>query len=164
VGSSNSNLASWVSNREIDVTIHDTTFATEMEAMYERDLENATEVVLEAGRVRRAKRRTRNKSLRRWHPQPGSAGRFIAGAVGFGSAVSATIARHRLLGAAESRIMGPAGAALLVFALIAFFAPSMIAYPLGFAAAWFAVSLLARAWRQYEAAQTQRKTGKAPKT
>ena len=55
VGSSNSNLASWTSNRELDVTIQDADFAAAMAAMYERDLENATEIVLDAGRMRAAK-------------------------------------------------------------------------------------------------------------
>jgi cardiolipin synthase len=164
VGSSNSNLASWVTNRELDVTIHDTAFAAEMEAMFERDLENSTEVVLEEGRVRPIKRRARSRGPRRWHPRPGSAGRFLAGAVGFGSAVGATIARHRLLGAAESRIMAPAGLVLLAFALIAFFSPSAIAYPIGAVAAWIAVVLLTRAWRVYETARAEQNAKQDSKT
>jgi cardiolipin synthase len=132
--------------------------------MFERDLENSTEVVLEAGRVRPIKRRARTTRPRRWKPQPGSAGRLLAGAVGFGSAVGATIARHRLLGAAESRIMAPAGLVLLVLALIAFASPSIIAYPIGIVAAWIAVTLLVRAWRRYEMAEAERKTKQDQKT
>jgi cardiolipin synthase len=163
VGSSNSNFASWVTNRELDVTIHDTAFAAEMENMFERDLEHSTEVVLDAGRVRPIKRRMRSSRSRRWYPRPGSAGRLLAGAVGVGSAVGASIARHRLLGAAESRIMAPAGLVLLTLALFAFFAPSIIAYPIGLIAAWIAVTLLMRAWRFYETAKAEQQA-KGPKT
>src|SRR6185437_15608652 len=56
IGSSNSNLASWTSNRELDVTIQDSDFAGRMMAMFEEDLENATEIVIKAGKVRRPKR------------------------------------------------------------------------------------------------------------
>ncbi len=50
IGSSNSNLASWVSNRELDVTIKDAGLAAEMEAMFEEDMRNSTEVVLSVSR------------------------------------------------------------------------------------------------------------------
>ncbi len=52
VGSSNSNLSSWIANRELDVTIQDADFAKQMETMFERDLENAIEIVLDSGRLR----------------------------------------------------------------------------------------------------------------
>lgn len=46
VGSSNLNIASWLNNREIDVAVEDEGFAGQLAAQYERDLENATEIVL----------------------------------------------------------------------------------------------------------------------
>ena len=46
VGSTNLNLASWLTNYELDVAIEDERIAADMAAMYERDLENATEIVL----------------------------------------------------------------------------------------------------------------------
>ena len=46
VGSTNLNVASWIGNRELDVVVEDDGFAGEMEALYLRDLKNATEVVL----------------------------------------------------------------------------------------------------------------------
>jgi cardiolipin synthase len=97
----------------------------------------------------------RTKRPRPWYPRPGSAGRLLAGAVGVSSAVGASIARHRLLGSAESRIMGPAGAILLVLALFAFFAPSVIAYPIGVIAVWVAITLLMRARRLYESTKAE---------
>src|SRR5918996_1404159 len=55
VGSTNLNIVSWFGNFELDVVIEDVPFAREMEEMYLRDLENATEIVLDARhKVRRA--------------------------------------------------------------------------------------------------------------
>jgi len=52
VGSSNLNITSWFGNWELDVAIEDRKFGAEMQAMYERDLENATEVVLNRSSAR----------------------------------------------------------------------------------------------------------------
>jgi cardiolipin synthase A/B len=46
VGSSNLNVASWIGNYELDAVIENEPFAQAMEAMYENDLLNSTEVVL----------------------------------------------------------------------------------------------------------------------
>src|SRR5207302_6582462 len=46
VGSTNLNIASWMGNWELDVAVEDSRFASEMESIYERDLGNATELVL----------------------------------------------------------------------------------------------------------------------
>jgi cardiolipin synthase A/B len=48
VGSTNLNIASWLGNCEMDAVVEDETFARQMEEMYLQDLENATEVVLDA--------------------------------------------------------------------------------------------------------------------
>lgn len=144
VGSSNSNLASWITNRELDVTIHDVGLAREMEAMYERDLENATEVVLYSGRIRPTNPPGSN-GMRYRDRQPGSAGRLLAGAVGFGSAVGATLARHRVVSPSESRIIAIAGLLLLLLALAALLMPRFVSYPIGILAAWIAIPLLIRA-------------------
>ena len=50
VGSSNLNLASWIGNCELDIAIEDEVFARCMEAQYETDLGNATEIVLKLPR------------------------------------------------------------------------------------------------------------------
>ena len=50
MGSSNLNIQSWLGNREIDVAIEDVDFASKLAAQYERDLENATEIVLAPSR------------------------------------------------------------------------------------------------------------------
>ena len=104
VGSSNSNLASWTSNRELDITIHDRDFARQMEEMYLQDLENATEIVLKANRVRST------VPARDIAPDDKNArrGRFLAGAVGMGSSVGATLTRRRALGPARPASWPPA--------------------------------------------------------
>ena len=55
VGSTNLNLASWMSNYELDVAIEDAAFSEQMATQYEADLEHSTEIVLtRRNRVRRA--------------------------------------------------------------------------------------------------------------
>ncbi len=146
VGSSNSNLASWITNRELDVTIYDVRLAQEMEAMYEQDLENATEVLLRSGRIRPTGPRE-SPGMRYRGRRPGSAGRLLAGAVGFGSVVGATITRHRVVGPSESRIIAIAGLLLLALTTVALLIPPVIAYPVGILAAWIGITLLGRARR-----------------
>ncbi|MBC7799992.1 MAG: cardiolipin synthase B, partial [Gemmatimonadaceae bacterium] len=83
IGSSNLNLASWLGNWELDVAIEDAGFAAQMEAMFEADLEGATEIVLDLGRIQVSAPRSPRRR--------GSPGRIAAGAVGLGSAVTAAI-------------------------------------------------------------------------
>jgi cardiolipin synthase len=150
IGSSNSNLASWVSNRELDVTIQDAALAAQMEAMFEADMQNSTEVVLTPGRSgldtpmvsgpKRGARRFR---------RPGriSAGRFVSGAIGFGSTLGASFTQHRGLGPAESLVLSGGGGILLLLGLLALFMPRLIAWPLAVIALWIAAGLLIRAWK-----------------
>ena len=140
IGSSNLNLASWLGNWELDVAIEDAGFAAEMEAMFEADLRNATEIVLELGRCRAAL--PQRRQARR-----GSPGRLAAGAVGLGSAVGAAITNHRALGPAEARVMAAGAGLLLALAVLAVLVPLLLTVPLAVVAAWVAVTLLVRAWR-----------------
>jgi len=143
VGSSNSNLASWMTNRELDVVVHDAALASQMEAMFERDLGTSTEIVLRSGRVHAAIP-SRGRSERF-----GRASRALAGAIGFGSAMGATLSRHRALDSSEARAIGLGGFALLVLAFLAIVVPRVIAYPLAVLAIWLAGALLVRAWSLY---------------
>jgi cardiolipin synthase len=144
VGSSNSNLASWTSNRELDVTIHDVEFATAMTEMYEQDLENSTEIVLTGGKVHRAGRRDKTSRTRGRHA---NRSRLAAGAAGLGATVGAALTRHRALGSAEAGLLAAGGLFVIALGLIGAFFPRFIAYPLAFVAAWVGLTLLARAWR-----------------
>ena len=61
VGSSNSNLASWIANRELDLAVEDEGFARQMEAMFEQDLLSSTEIVLEFRPCSRIRARRRGQ-------------------------------------------------------------------------------------------------------
>ncbi len=145
VGSSNLNLASWLGNWELDVTIEDEGFAAQMQSMYLDDLKNCTEIVLEGNALRTtpAPQRPQARPARR----RGSAGRVAAGAVGLGNAVAAAVTEHRTLGPAEARVMAAAGTVLLGFAIVTALFPHVITIPIALIAAWVAVILLARARR-----------------
>lgn len=141
VGSTNLNLQSWFGNWELDVAVEDDAFAQAMEQMYLGDLERATEITLTSrSRVVRPADAPRRRVTR-----PGSAGRAAAGAVSIGSAVGAAVTGRRVLGPAEARIMGGAGVALLVLALLGLVWPRLIAVPVSLIATWLALGLLIRA-------------------
>ena len=146
IGSSNSNLASWVSNRELDVTIKDDGLARRMQEMFERDMENATEVVLRAHGSRNVLETKGEQRNFQRHAKT-SSGRFLSSAIGLGSTLSASLTQHRMLGAADSMVMAGGGGGLVALALIAVFLPRLLAWPLAFAAIWFAVGFLAQAFR-----------------
>jgi cardiolipin synthase len=141
VGSTNLNLASWIGNWELDVVVEDDGFAQAMHTMFLEDLRSATEV------VQRSSRRAARVASERRHAARGSAGRMAAGAIGIGSAIGAAVTNHRLLGPAEARILGIAGAALVLLAVLAALWPRLIAVPLAALSAWVAAALLIRAWR-----------------
>jgi cardiolipin synthase len=142
VGSTNLNLASWIGNRELDVLVEHEPFARDMEAMFEDDLANATEVVLDLRKRLRAPGRPRRRRPRR--ATAGSGGRVMSGAARIGSTVSAAITNRRVLEAVESHIALTSGALLAVLAAVAVRYPRGIAYPVALLAAWFAVALLYR--------------------
>jgi cardiolipin synthase len=151
VGSTNLNVASWMGNWELDVTIEDKSFARQMEEMYCRDLENATEIVIsERKRVRPlgppatkdGKRRPRQRASRK-----GSATRAAAGVIGVGSTVGAAITNRRVLGPAEARVMALAAGALLALSVVAVKWPRGITYPLAFIGTWVALALFIRAYK-----------------
>jgi cardiolipin synthase len=142
IGSTNLNLSSWLGNYELDVAVEDLRFARAMEEMYEEDLANATEIVLDA---RRRVCPTGGYAHRRRSPAGGSAARTAAGALRIGNAVGAAIADRRALGPAEAGVMTGAGLGLLGLALIGILWPLAIALPLALLAGWAAGSLLLRA-------------------
>jgi cardiolipin synthase len=151
VGSTNLNVASWMGNWELDVTIEHEGFAQQMQEMYCRDLENATEIVIsERKRVRPlgppaakdGKHRPRQRASRK-----GSATRAAAGVIGVGSTVGAAITNRRVLGPAEARVMALAAGALLALSAVAVKWPRGITYPLAFVGTWVSLALFIRAYK-----------------
>jgi cardiolipin synthase A/B len=148
VGSSNLNLASWLNNREIDVAVEDTGFATQLADQYERDLANATEIVLAPRRYRRGERVRRSEAR---PPQPrhvgGSSSRAAAGALRIANSMGAALTERRVLGDTETGTLAGAALLLAILAFVAIMWPAIIGWPLGAMAAWFAINTGIRAWQ-----------------
>jgi cardiolipin synthase len=151
VGSTNLNLASWVGNWELDVAVEDKAFAEEMEAMFLEDLKHSTEIVLSERKRVRATNHPEPPRRRRYQKyKRGSAGRAAIGALGIGSAVTAAITNHRILGPAEARVMVAASCVLAVLSVVAVLWPRVVTIPLAVLGVWIAVALLIRAYRLHK--------------
>jgi len=149
VGSSNLNIASWLNNREIDVAVEDADFAQLLAEQYERDLGNATEIVL-APRRRRAGegvRRSEPRPRRRPGDRAGSSSRAAAGALRLANSVSAALSNRRVLGDTETGPLLVGTLALTTLAIVGILWPAAIGWPVGLFAAWFALNLGIRTWR-----------------
>jgi len=146
VGSTNLNIASWLSNWELDVVAEDEGFAAEMQAMYLDDLSHATENCPEqqaASPAHCARRmRTRPRGAVR-----GSANWAAKGVLRMGKVVGAAVTRSRLLGPAEASLMLSGGLTLLGIVVVAIIFPRVVAGVLAIVAAWIALTLLVQAWR-----------------
>ena len=148
VGSTNLNIASWFGNCELDAVVEDQRFAQEVECMYLRDLDNATEIVLDTKQRVRAPHATRAERRARLARGGGrSAGRAAAGAVRIGNALGAAFTARRVLGPVEARIMVAAGFALLTGAVAIAVFPRLLMYPLALLLLWIATTLLYRGYR-----------------
>jgi cardiolipin synthase len=144
-----------------------------MEAQYEIDLANATEIVL---KLPRRQRRTNvgvpapesdaaaeafdsssrasgppprpsapPENPRRGPPYPrargGSSGRAAAGAMRIANSVGAAIANRRVLGRSETSLLVIGGVVLVACAIVGFFWPRVVAWPLAALALWVGASL-----------------------
>ena len=143
VGSTNLNLSSWLGNCELDAVIEDESFAREMEAMYEEDLSNATEIVLTAKRKVRAPQQPRRPRGR----GTGSASRAAAGALRVGNAIGAAFSNRRTIEPVEARLMTTAGLMLLLVAGLFAFFPRALAYPAAVFLGWISLALLYRGYK-----------------
>lgn len=153
IGSTNLNIASWLTNWELDVTIKDADFARTMADTYLADLANATEIVLDS----RKSMHTAAPTQRRTGIRPGSASRLAAGAVSLGNAAGAAMTAGRSLASTEAKGIAQIGAVLLVLAAVAVIFPRLLAIPFAVVLTWMGVSLLARAWRLRRTKQGQKR-------
>jgi cardiolipin synthase len=149
VGSTNLNLASWLTNYEMDVAIEDRPFAERMAAQFEMDLQSATEIVLTSrNRVRPAQDETPQPGDARQpakRSMSGSANRAAAGAVSVGSALGAALTNRRTLGPAEAGLLFLVSAITISIGVIAAFWPRFLAWPLAFVCAWLGAAWAAKA-------------------
>jgi len=126
------------------VVVEDEGFGRAMEAMYVQDLGNATEILLE--RRRRVRRVDASRAPRR-RGAGGSATRAAAGALRIGNAIGSALTSRHVTGPAERRLLLGGGSIFAVVAVVAFFWPLLLAWPLGAVSLWLAVALLLRASR-----------------
>ena len=139
VGSTNLNLASWMSNYELDVAIEDAAFAELMATQYETDLKHTTEIVLTPrNRVRRASQPVSDQAgqPRSRRAASGSAGRAAAGAFSVGSALGAALTDRRILGPAEAGLLFFVAAIAGFIGIVGALWPRLLAWPLAFIALW----------------------------
>ena len=168
VGSTNLNLASFLGNYELDVAIEDAGIAGQMEEMYERDLENATEICLEQNRVVRvgtralaSPRRARRRPGLSGRGRQGRSGRAAASAVRVANAVGAAVTNHREIGRAEGRVLWGSGLGLVIIAVVSAVWPRVLATPLTLIGVWIGLTLIWRA-RKLSRSQTPNQASNQP--
>jgi cardiolipin synthase len=147
VGSTNLNLASWFGNCELDALIEDESFAREMETMYLDDLNNSTEVVLDARH--RVHLPGISRLPRQRGKQRGRARRAAAGAVRLSSTIGAALTSRRVLEPVEARVTTLGGFLLLVLVVLCSLFPKVLLYPLLTLLAWIGLGLLYRGYILY---------------
>lgn len=163
VGSTNLNIASFVSNYEIDVAVENEDFARQMEEIYLRDLESATEIVINMRRRVVPDRKSAPPPLDPEKKGPrGASGRAV-GAVRFAHAVGTAVSRRRALGFAQSSLMAIFGAVLVALAAVAVLWPRVVALPLAVLMAWLGVAMLINAVRvRLRRTRPRRKRARTP--
>ena len=142
IGSTNLNLASWMGNYELDVSIENADFAAQMAAQFKEDLESATEVVL-TRRLRVRNAEAAPVDVRRAHS--GSAGRAAAGAVSVGSVLGAALTSRRKLAPAEASVLIYMALAVLAISVLVIWRPSIIGWPLAAIGLWMGGAWLYKA-------------------
>lgn len=150
VGSSNLNISSWLGNREIDVAVEDAGFAGLLAAQYERDLQNATEIVLAPRRYRRSEEildsTARPPRIRR---AGGSASRAAAGALRIANSVGAALTNRRVLADASIGPLLTGALVLAALSIVGVLWPRAIAWPVAALGGWLCINVGVRSWRQF---------------
>ncbi|TDR76709.1 phospholipase D-like domain-containing protein [Paludibacterium purpuratum] len=137
IGSSNLNLSSWLTNRELDVAIEDAEIATAMEVKFIQDLGQATEIVLKGTRRRPALSEPRDIDLAQSVQQlihPSAAARHASAAARqaarISDALGAVVRGTRPVESSEAASFLSIGLFLLALALLVGFFPYLVAVPL----------------------------------
>lgn len=163
VGSSNLNLASLLGNWELDVAILDQTVAGEMEDLFLRDMNSSVEVTLHplgTGHSRRTLHRRpvrlqpddpevydleSARAARRRAPRGSRFGRLVGRLARAVSVLGRALVGQRLVGREDAGWIAAIALSLLSTALIGFFAPRMVAWPISFLLFWLGIGSLYRA-------------------
>ena len=147
IGSTNMNFNSWLGNWELDVAIEDAGVAATMEAHFEEDLRQATEITLSTGG---------RLLVTSASPAPGpakprelarrSARRVVREVTGIARSVGASITASRPL---EDFEVGPLlllGSVGALVAVAAVWRPGLITWPVAAFSIWAAITLFMNAW------------------
>jgi cardiolipin synthase len=156
VGSTNLNIASWIGNCELDAVVEDESFAAEMEAMYERDLTHATEIVLDHRKRLHATAETRHRA------GGGSTNRAAAAAARIGHTLGTTFINRRVLGPITPRFTAVTGLLLCTLSVLFVLFPKALAYPLAVIGAWGGLTLLYRGYRLAKQRKPDDNAGEPP--
>ena len=140
IGSTNLNLNSWLGNWELDVAIEDEDVSATLSSHFEDDLGRSTEILL-----RKPVRRKRKPGFLR-NPVSVARRRTMRTLAGVGRTLGAAVTGSRPLEDYEIAPVAGAGLALAALAVIAFYAPRLLAWPVAVVAAWVAATLLVEAW------------------
>jgi cardiolipin synthase len=166
VGSTNLNIQSWLGNWELDVAVEDEAFARQMETMFERDLESATEVVIDEtarrGDSPRAQRPMRPPGWRRRAGTGRTKRAAAAGALRMGRTFGAALTARRALGAAEAATLIWGIILLAGLGVVGLKWPKGLAYPIGVLLLWLAVSWTLQAIKLWPLRDQQSTTKKVP--
>lgn len=149
IGSTNLNLNSWLGNWELDVVIEDERVAQTMEALYARDIEQSTEIVLKHNR-RRLRRRGGVPMSSRARARR-SARRVMHTVTGLGRSIGAAVTGNRPLEDFEFAPLLTFGLTLFALGAVVFWQPVLLAWPLAILLAWTGVSFTVEAvaaWRR----------------
>lgn len=168
VGSSNLNLASLMTNWEMDVVILDRQFASEMERLFLEDLASAVEISLPAPGMDGGRRHlTRSpgladttnadadvaaaRSARRRARRGTRLGRIVSRISRASIVLSRALLGVRNVGSEESAWITAIALGLMAMGIIGFVAPRFVAWPVAFFLFWLGVASLYRAIAEFRA-------------
>jgi cardiolipin synthase len=163
VGSSNLNLASLMTNWELDLAILDRSFAAEMEKIFLHDLASAVEITLpgrgtDHGRRALVRAPTVSRSTggtfadlfaareaRRRAPRGTRVGRIVSRISRASIVLSRALLGVRNVGSEESGWIAAIAIVLIILSIVGFTSPRFLAWPAAFFLFWIGVASLYRA-------------------
>ena len=150
IGSTNMNITGLMTNWEIDLIVQDEQFGAAMEEMFLRDLDDASELVLEGRRIRGGRGVHDMRTLSRVHGSRASSTIASLGGALAQGAISDVLDRN------ERNVNLALGAGAAVAGLVFARVPMALAWPVAGGLGMFAVDRLARAFAQHRALRVGR--------